>query len=319
MLAAILIIGDKAEVGRNGEPATGLGSFRRPWVAVEVLGTVPVARVAEALRSACDALSVITHDAPGREGKEIQLFSLEESTTHRFAKYRREGFGAILIVKCGAYVELDVAELHDFHREQSLGITRAFSDDGPLDVWMVDPAALPERAPIFPALSSARSAVYRSHGYVNRLQTGRDYRRLVLDSFDSRCRLRPEGSEIRPRIWVCNGARIERSARLVAPAFIGPHVQIADECLITRGSNVERNSYVDFGTAVEDSSILSNSYLGIGLDLAHSVVDGCNLLNLQHNVNLQVSDPVVMRRNSVSGSTPGSPERESHMALSSAE
>jgi hypothetical protein len=58
---------------------------------------------------------------------------------------------------------------------------------------------------------------------------------------------------------------------------------------------------VDFGTAVEDSTILPNSYVGIGLDLSHSIVDGRNLLNLQHNVDLEITDPVVMRQNTVGG------------------
>ena len=66
--------------------------------------------------------------------------------------------------------------------------------------------------------------------------------------------------------------------------------------MITRCSNVEMNSYVDFGTAVEDSSILSDTYVGIGLDLSHSVVDGGDVLNLQHHVHLHITDPVVMRR-----------------------
>jgi hypothetical protein len=46
---------------------------------------------------------------------------------------------------------------------------------------------------------------------------------------------------------------------------------------------------------------LSNTYVGIGLDLSHSIVDGRNLLNLQHTVNLQITDPVVMRENFLTG------------------
>ena len=75
------------------------------------------------------------------------------------------------------------------------------------------------------------------------------------------------------------------------------YVKIGDECLITRGSNVESDSEVDYGTTIEDSSILSNTYVGIGLDLSHSVAQGGTLLNLQHDVLLQISDPAVMRQN----------------------
>ena len=88
---------------------------------------------------------------------------------------------------------------------------------------------------------------------------------------------------------------MERSARIVAPAFIGRNCKVGDQCLITRGSNIESNSEVDYGTVVEDSSVLSNTYVGIGLDLSHSIVDGDNLLNLQHEVTLKITDPVVLR------------------------
>jgi hypothetical protein len=37
--------------------------------------------------------------------------------------------------------------------------------------------------------------------------------------------------------------------------------------------------------------------VGIGLDLAHSVVDGQSLVNLHHGVMLKIGDPVVMRQN----------------------
>ena len=162
--------------------------------------------------------------------------------------------------------------------------------------------------------------MYGSQKYANRLQSPRDFRRLVLDAFQGRCNLRPQGREVKPGVWICEGAQIERSARLVAPAFIGRNVQISDECLITRGSNVESNSIVDYGTVVEDSSILSNTYVGIGLDLSHSIVIGRSLLNLQHNVNLEITDPVVMRENNITGSDELSEDIEGdYIALSSAE
>jgi len=166
---------------------------------------------------------------------------------------------------------------------------------------MVAPSAIPERTPLLPVLPDLRSAAYVSQGYVNRLRSPGDLRRLVLDSFQKRCRLRPQASEIKPGVWVGEGAQIDRCTRVVAPAFIGRNVRISDECLITRGSNIESNCHIDFGTVVEDSSILSNTYVGIGLDLSCAIVHGPNLLNLRHNVILEITDPAVMRVNAVNG------------------
>jgi hypothetical protein len=315
-----IIIGDQIGAMEDNSPSR-FSSYRVPWASMEVLGKTPIARLAEDLKRDCDIVSVISTDRDSQHANATPPASIIDVAADRFADYKREGLGTVVIVRCGSYVELDVAEMLNFHQEQGVGVTRAFSDDVTLDVWMVDPSGLPEHVVSLSALLCARPATYRSQGYVNQLRTAREFRRLVLDAFCSRCRLRPQGLEVKPGIWNCDGAQIERSARVVAPAFIGRDVHISDECLITRGSNVESNSRVDFGTAVEDSTILPNSYVGIGLDLSHSIVDGRNLLNLRHNVNLEITDPVVMRRNTVGGvhrqswaSIEASP-----MALSSAE
>lgn len=302
MVGTIIICDQTAAVEGTQSPSP-VDLCQGPWLTVEILGKAPIARLAEGLKTEiCDAVSVFVNDLPdGQDARATRPASVADLATERFANYKAEGFETVLIVRCGAYVELDAAEMLSFHQEQHSMVTRAFTDDAPLDVWMVDPSGLPERTPLLSALLSARASVYRSKAYVNQLQNARDFRRLVLDSFYSRCRLRPQGSEIKPGIWSCDGAQIERSARVVAPAFIGRDAYISAECLITRGSNVESNSRVDFGTAVEDSSILSDSYVGIGLDLSHSIVDGHNLLNLRHNVNLKITDPVVMRQNTVRG------------------
>ena len=112
-----------------------------------------------------------------------------------------------------------------------------------------------------------------------------------------KCKARPRGTETRPGIWMDEGVQVARGARIVAPAYIGREVRIADDCLITRCSNVESWSQVDFGTAIEDTSILTNTYVGIGLDLSQSIVDGDQLLNLRHEVRLHISDPVVLKKN----------------------
>ena len=325
LVVGAIIIGDQTGAMENKQSPSRFSSYQAPWASMEVLGATPIARLAEDLQKDCDTVSVISKDRDSQHAKATHQASMVDLAGDCFANYKREGLGTVLIIRCGSYVELEIAEMFNFHHEQGVGVTRAFSDDAPLDVWMVDLSGLPEHvatlATLLSTLLCARPAMYRSQGYVNQLRTAREFRRLVLDSFYSRCRLRPQGSEIKPGIWSSEGAQIERSARVVAPAFIGRDVYISAECLITRGSNVESNSRVDFGTAVEDSTILPNSYVGIGLDLSHSIVDGRNLLNLQHNVNLEITDPVVMRQNTVGGGRRQSwaSIETSSMSLSSAE
>lgn len=300
MLGAIIITDDQCRAMQGDTSLSGTGSELIPWAAVEVLGKAPVARLADALWEVCDLVSVIARPTVSHLKAESESVA-SDLVDECFGEYRRKGCDAVLIARCGAYWELDIAAMLAFHQEQGLEGTRAFVDDGPLDVWIVDPSVVATYAWVFSSGADARLAVYRSRAYANRLQSERDFRRLVLDGFQSHCRLHPEGAEVKPGIWVCEGAQIERSARIVAPAFIGRNVQISDDCLITRGSNVESNSYIDFGTAVESSSILPNTYVGIGLDLSHSIVAGRYLFNLQHNVSLQITDPVVLRDSAVRG------------------
>jgi len=53
--------------------------------------------------------------------------------------------------------------------------------------------------------------------------------------------------------------------------------------------------YIDYGTVIEDSSVLKNSYVGIWLDVSHAVVGGNKLMNLERNVLLEISDPSLIR------------------------
>lgn len=301
MLAAV-VVSDQSEPAGDRQPASEVCPAEVPWATFELLGQTPVTRLAENLKAVCDSVSVIATGGSKAHARTSDM-PTGDCAIDCLANYKQEGFEVVLIVRCGAYLELDAAEMLAFHQQRRCGVTRAFTDsDGePLDVWMVDTFALPEHMPVLSTLTRVRPEMYRSHGYVNRLQTPHDFRRLVLDAFHARCQLRPQGAEIKPGIWIGEGAQIGRSARIVAPAFIGRSVQISDECLITRGSNIESTSDIDFGTAVEESSILSNSYVGIGLDLTHSIVNGRNLMNLQHNVNLEITDPAVMRENTLTG------------------
>ena len=100
-------------------------------------------------------------------------------------------------------------------------------------------------------------ARYFVRGYVNRLTGPADLRRLAVDALTSRCRLRPQGTESRPGVWMDEGAQVHRDARIVAPIFIGRGARISEQCLVTRCSSIESNCHIDYGTVVEDSSILS--------------------------------------------------------------
>jgi hypothetical protein len=207
------------------------------------------------------------------------------------------GTETTIVVRMGAYVELDPSDALRFHREQRQPATRAQDVEGPLDIWVVETAHFAAGDNVLGALQHSGGKSYEVTGYVNRLAHPRDLRRLAVDALTRRCRLRPQGDEVQPGVWLGQGAQVHREARVVAPAFIGRESTIKEGCLITECSSVESNSEVDCGTAVSDTSLLSNSYVGIGLDIRHSVVNGDTLVSLEHDVTLEIGDSGVMRQN----------------------
>ncbi len=209
---------------------------------------------------------------------------------------------SVLIMRLGPYVEFDIAAAVRIQKECGESVVRAFGGHNPFDIWIVDPGQIAERdlasgGGLLNALMSSEVVRYELSGYVNRLESPRDLRNLVVDSLNSRCRLRPLGFEVRPGVWMAEGSEVEKDARIVAPAYIGRQARVSQQCLITRGSSIECQSLVDYGTVIEDTTVLPNSYVGIGLDVSHSIVDGDKLLNLQHGVVVTIEDSAVMRQN----------------------
>ncbi len=315
MLNAIVIVGPESQGdGRCGEtaaktlPKVTSGPQGTPLVCVEVLGCSVIERLIAKLRRGVEKISVYRgiSEPPScadiHSASPIEFCSAETAwggAAQRLATCKDSGAEAIVVIRITGYVDFDLKDALQFHREQGQAVTRAFDDEGPLDLWIVDPAGISEGIDILSTRSGAEPARYFVRGYVNRLRNPRDLRRLVVDGLTSRCGLRPQGTESRPGIWMDEGAQVHRDARIVAPAYIGRGTRIAEQSLITRCSNIESNSQVDYGTVVEDSSVLSNSYVGIGLDVAHSIVDGNNLLNLERGVTLEIADPCVFRQNRV--------------------
>ena len=308
MPKAIVIVEEEQGVAHpfgQTEALTQDATRNSALASVEILGQSVVRRTIDTLvRSGLDSITVFSGslaDADGfAEFPQVVLFSprdLWAGAGKALIEHKNSGTDAVLILGLGAYIEFDPADAFQFHRENKEGAVRGLDDRGPLNLWIVDPAQIPDDADLLSILRTITATNYPVRGYVNRLEGASDLRRLVVDSFNGHCRLRPYGIEVRPAVWMGENAQIEKDARLVPPVFIGRSVTIARQALITRCSSIERNSHIDYGTVVEDTSVLANTYVGIGLEVSHSIVDGENLLNLHHGVLVQISDSAVMRIN----------------------
>jgi hypothetical protein len=172
-------------------------------------------------------------------------------------------------------------------------VTCTSDQEGLVGVFAISPSRRNDAAFLFRHnLQACRttSIPYLTSGYVNRLRNAADFRRLICDAFAQENEVRPVGRQVRPGIWVGAGARIEREARVVAPAFIGAGAKVCRSAVVTRGSNIERGAFLDCGTVVEDASILPSCYVGAGLDLTHAVVGFRRIAHLDRKIEIEVHD-----------------------------
>ncbi len=216
-------------------------------------------------------------------------------------EYGKNGCNSAVVAKPTAYIEPDLPDLLAFHRQGRRSVTRASDREGSLDLWVV--SCNPAGETVGSSFGATRvqpdffPSSYLVKEYVCRISHPEDFRRLITDAFLSRCNLHPLGEQRKPGIWADRDVEIRRGARIVGPAYLGARCAIGERAVITRFSNIEHDSYIDYGTVVESSSVLPNTYVGVWLDVRRSIVHGNTLLNLERGVRVEVCDPRLLRFN----------------------
>lgn len=306
-LGAIVVPG-----GRNRDaattPTTG-ALLTEPLAYLDVAGRSAAERTIERLvRADVDVVSVLEEEAGSRRAKSsftafenVKFQAVADpyaAVQRKLQEYSRDGIEHSFLLFGNIYAETDLLDLFYFHREARQTATRTINREGALDLWVVD--CLQAQNSGFHDLFVEPKTTGNSYfirEYVNRLMHPRDLRRLGYDLLQGRCTSRPSGREVKRGIWIDDEAEVHRWARIVAPAYIGRGSKIMEDTLITRHSTIEKNCCVDYGTVVEDSSILQNTDIGICLDVCHAVANGNKLLSLDRDVVIEISDPAVMRSN----------------------
>jgi len=207
--------------------------------------------------------------------------------------YLTQGIETLLLVRLGPYVELDLLDLLRFHGETASPLTQVYKGQTALDLVVVDAAPLRNGTGSYRSRLSAlipQRQRYAFTGYANRLAEPADFRRLVHDALLGRCAIRPVGREVRAGIWYGVNARVDRSATILAPAFIGAETCVEASCTISGASSLERQCEVDYGTTVDDCCVFPGTYLGMGLNVRHALVKGSRLFHLNRDIEVELSD-----------------------------
>jgi hypothetical protein len=307
-LGAIVVMGLEPDAVYSRVPQQTNVLVPYPLEGFDILGRSLVERIVERfVRADVGVVSVLvgknTPERPNfRAIGNVEVEGISDPCSaihHKLNEYSLNGIEHAFVVSGNVYAETDVLDLFYFHREARQTITRAIDHEGALNLWVVDCLrAQSTDLGNFPFQSKVDGPSYFVREYVSRLRDPRDLRRFASDVLQGRCGVRPPGQEIKRGMWIDDGAEVHRRARIVAPAYIGGESKVMQDTLITRCSNVEKGCCVDYGTVIENSSILQNTHIGICLDVCGAVANGNKLLSLARNVVVEISDPSIMRVNS---------------------
>jgi hypothetical protein len=298
---ALILVGGR-EDGPSYERMGGV-----PFALLDVLGEPVLGRVLKHLERVGVSGAAVVSDVPPSaaplargslrpdlvwtHGMGPQFWRAAEAA---FSTLAQAGGELVVVVRIGAYAEVDYEDLIQCHLDKRNRVTSALDEQGvPLDIFVISASRRNDAAFLFRhELRAFREEPEecRVSGYVNRLQHAADFRRLALDCFAGVASFRPIGKEIKPGVWSGEGARIHKSARVLAPAFIGARSNVRALSVITRGSVLEHHAVIDCGTVVENSTVLPQTAVGAALDVAHSVVGLQRINNLRRRVEIEIVD-----------------------------
>ena len=305
----------KAVVLVAGAPQNGNGESNvafAPFALADVVGRPAVHHfVRDLQRQNVSEITVVSESAvpplassSRQETREVKWIVAEGHQLWRAAEdayndLAQNGAEEILVVRLGAYVELDLDSLLQAHLDNRTHATRAIDDNGSeMDVFVVTGSRRNEAAYLFRhrlAETRSRCGAWKFRGYRNPLETAQHLRCLAVDALLGVNHIAPKGEQVRPGVWVGRGAQIHPRARVLAPAYIGENAKIRCNAVVTRCSVVEHHAEIDFGTVVEDASVLPYTYVGPGLDIMLSVIGCCRVASLDRGVEVEIADPRLLR------------------------
>jgi NDP-sugar pyrophosphorylase family protein len=286
-----------------------------PLATLDVAGKSTLQRMAERLQQyGISSITAVVEAAPSVGVRNFGLPSdvaCVSAAPDRFWRTAENAFNEmaqnsaelVVLVRLGA--EADFEKFVQFHIDRGGRVTQLASGPQKLEIFCISASRRNDAASLFRTqLSHCRSEcpLLQDDCYLNPLASPRDLRQFAIDILTRQTQTCAAGKEIRPGVWTDRGAMVEKGARVIAPAFIGSMARIRAGAVITRCSSVERHAEVDCGTVVENSTVLPFSYVGAGLDLAHSVAGMGRIVNLYRDVDVEIVDPKLIASLTVASS-----------------
>lgn len=291
-----------AESLKNGARGRRRFISKVPNVSLDLLGKSLVDRTAAKLRQAGVEPTTVIAEGPTLAQLLPARFFVStdsiEAWERAVSDSVRQGVQALVLLRMGAYSDLDFEELLRFHGEHGAALTQVYAPDGSLDIAVVNAESLRNVDGAYRKTLSAlipQQERFFYQGYVNRLRKPQDFRRLTEDALSGKCDLRPAGTEVGDGIWFGAGAQVDDSCVIEGPVFVGAGTRIAACCTISGGSAIERDCEIDFGTTVEQSWILQETYVGLSLSVRRSIVSNQKIFHLDRKAEIAITDSRLIR------------------------
>jgi hypothetical protein len=287
------------EVEVDQSPATALAGT------LDVAGKSPLLRMTERLQQyGISSISAVVETGPSAATRNFGLPSdvtCVTATPDRFWRAAESAFndmaqkGAelVLLVRLSSYAEADFEKLVQFHLDHQGRVTQMSRGEQRLEIFCISASRRNDAASLFRTqLTRCRTEcpLLEHEGYFNALADARDLRQFAIDILTCQTQTYPAGEEAKPGVWIAPGALIEKGARVLAPAYVGSFARVHSGTVITRCSSIEQHAVIDCGTVIENSTVLPFSYVGAGLDLAHSVAGMGRIVNLHRDVSVEITD-----------------------------
>lgn len=276
-----------------------------PLALLDVAGYHPLQRMAQRLENfgISPVMAVVEETQPSFARARMLPASIDCRATsperfwrtaeNAFNDLASSGADLVLVIRMGAYAEIDFERFIRFHLERQCRVSRVIHETETLDMLCISGSRRNDAASLFRSgLARCRSECeYFVHqGYINPLADARDLRQFAIDVLTLKTETSTAGREVRPGIWMAQGACVEKGARILAPSFIGASALVRHGAVITRCATIENHAQVDCGTVVENCTVLPYTNVGACLDLAHSVVGFHQIVHLRRGVVVDVAD-----------------------------
>src|SRR6185369_6531286 len=178
-----------------------------PYAFADVLGAPVVYRVLDRLKSTTDinAITVVTEAPPSTwpvganpangRGTWLQAAGdqLWRTAEQAFEDYVQNGADQIVVIRVGAYAELDFGDVIQYHTQQRHNVTSVVdSKNEPLDIYVISGSRRNDAAYLFRHRLRQFRAKYERYpfdGYANRLTSPHDLRHMAIEGLMQRIQI----------------------------------------------------------------------------------------------------------------------------------